>query len=141
MAIILPAGMAANAPIEKLISLTTRAGEQLSMPFTLQDELGRTSAAAYLDELHEAIRHKLNEPVISRPVEELGLDTETLKQKILYIAAFHDSMFGTFNRQSALPEKERAEFIELFLLAVASVLPGSRIRIDLTSGLISIGGN
>lgn len=140
MSLILPPGMARATPLEKQVTLVTRSGERLSMPFTLQDELGRDSAAAWLNELNETIRNRLNEPVLGE-LAGLAADVETLKRKILYIAGFHDSMFGTFNRQSTLPENERAEFIELFLLAVASVIPGARIEINLLSGRISSDGN
>ncbi len=139
MAIILPPGMVADTPRKKRVTLKTRMGEQLSMPFTLQDDLGRDSAAVYLTELYETIKTKLNEPVISHISGGFGIDTETLKQHILFIAAFHDSMFGTFSRQSTFPEQERAEFIELFFLAVASVLPSGHISIDLSSKQISCG--
>lgn len=142
MSIILPPGVApASEPIHKLVTLKTRTGQQLSMPFTLQDENGRASAAEYIKELHDTIRQRLNEPVLQQPVT-LGIaDVETLKKQILYIAAFHDSMFGTFNRDSSLPAKERAEFIELFLLAVASVMPNGNILIDLAKGQVGEGGN
>ncbi len=142
MSIILPPGVApATEPIHKLVVLKTRAGQQLSMPFTLQDEHGRASAAEYLDELHDTIRQRLNEPVLQQPVSFGIADVDTLKKKILYIASFHDAMFGTFNRDSSLPAKERAEFIELFLLAVASVMPYNNILIDLAKGTLGEGGN
>lgn len=132
MAIILPPHLQpAATPQHKTVWLKTPAGVQISMPFTLQDDQGRDSAAEYLQHLYDTLREKLNEPVISTPNRVLAVPLDTLKQQILFVAAFHDNMFGTFNPQSALPEQERADFIELFLLAVASVIPGNEIHIDL----------
>ncbi len=142
MAIILPPHLQPSAaPLHKTVWLKTRAGVQISMPFTLQDEQGRDSAAEYLQHVYEALREKLAEPVLSTPKSAFGPTLDTLKQQILFIASFHDNMFGTFNPQSALPEQERADFIELFLLAVASVIPGNEIHIDLARGQVTSNGN
>lgn len=142
MSLIIQPGIAAsNAPIGKQITLKTKAGERVSVNLTLQDEHGRASAAEYLYHLFTAIQEKLGEVVVAKLGD--GADANNLdaiKKQILYIAAFHDSMFGTFNRTSTLPEKERTEFIEIFLLAVATLIPGSNILVDLSKGSVSEGG-
>ncbi len=107
------------------------------MDLTLQDEVGPNSAAESLAHVQHSLRNKVGEPVLIQPNSPTTQDVDALKKQILYIAAFHDSMFGTFNQRSTLPDQERAEFIELFLLAVASVIPGGQITIDLTAGTVS----
>ena len=61
-------------------------------------------------------------------------DQARMQEMILFVAAFHDSTFGTFNRRTELPEAERNEFVEIFLLACASVLDGRDLQIDLSQG-------
>ncbi len=129
-----------QGPIDKRITLKTKLGEQLSLDVTLQDEHGRDSAAAYINHLYTSIKEKLGEPVIFTGENSSQTLSEAELQKIiLFIAAFHDSMFGTFNKQapSQIPDEERQEFIELFLLACASVLSGRNLLIDLSKGQIS----
>lgn len=129
-----------QGPIDKRITLKTKLGEQLSLDVTLQDEHGRDSAAAYIHHLYTSIKDKLGEPVIfTGENASQTLSEAELQKMILFIAAFHDSMFGTFNKQapSQIPDEERQEFIELFLLAAASVLNGRNLLIDLTKGQIS----
>lgn len=125
-------------PVDKRVTLKAKSGEQVSVEFTISDDKGRQSAAEYIHHLFEGVRAKLNEPVIYTGAEKPNPDSvEELKQQILYIASFHDSMFGTFNRQSTLPEDERKEFIEIFLLACATLLEGKNILVDLEKGKIS----
>ncbi|TCV90804.1 hypothetical protein [Sulfurirhabdus autotrophica] len=124
-------------PVEKRIMLKTKAGQQVSLEVTLADDKGRQSAAEYIRHLFEEIRKKMDEPVIIvGAAEQDYFNEEEIKKQILYVASFHDSMFGTFNQQSKLPEDERNEFIELFLLACATVLEGKNILIDLEKGKI-----
>ena len=124
-----------GAPIEKRITVLSRSGERLSLDVSLADEYGKQSAAEYLEHVYERIKRKLDEPA---PFGGFGApnphDQERMREMILFIAAFHDSMFGTFNRQSALPEQERSEFLEIFLLACATVLEGRDLQIDLSHG-------
>lgn len=128
-----------QGPIDKKITLKTKSGEQLSMEVSLQDEHGRDSAAAYIHHLYTSIKEKLGEPVIfTGENASQKLSVEELQKMILFIASFHDAMFGTFNRQapSQIPDEERQEFIELFLLACASVLEGRNLMVDLSKGQI-----
>ncbi|MDA8327700.1 MAG: hypothetical protein M0Z83_01880 [Betaproteobacteria bacterium] len=140
MAIILPTHLHPIKPQHKHVYLKTQAGAELSMQFTLQDDLGYDSAVEYLGHLHDTLRKKMGEPVLAHTLKPAMVSVETLKQQILYIAGLHDSMFGTFNPQSALPDQERADFIELFLLAVATVIPGGEIRIELLKPAITSNG-
>jgi hypothetical protein len=140
MAIILPTHLHPIKPQHKHVYLKTQAGVELSMQFTLQDDLGYDSAVEYLSHLHDTLRKKMGEPVLTHSLQPAMVSIETLKQQILYIAGLHDSMFGTFNPQSALPDQERADFIELFLLAVATVIPGGEIRIELLKPAITSNG-
>ncbi len=127
-------------PIEKRITLKTKSGEMVSLNITLEDEKGRQSAAEYIHHLFQSIRQKLGEVVIAQVSETADAnDVAENKRRILYIAAFHDSMFGTFNRVTTLPEKERDEFVEIFLLAVATLIPGRNIVLDLSKGSLSDG--
>lgn len=135
--IIQPGGAAASEPIAKHVALKTKAGEKVSAELTLQDENGRASAAEYINHLYISIKEKLGEVVIAQLGD--GADPYNiaeLKKQILFIAAFHDSMFGTFNHTSTFPEKERTEFIEIFLLAVATLIPGTSILVDLSKGSV-----
>ncbi len=125
-------------PVDKLVTLKTKSGEKVSAEFTISDDKGRQSAAEYIQHLFEGIQEKLNEPVIYLGAEKPNPDSlEALTRQILYIASFHDAMFGTFGRQSKLPEDERKEFIEIFLLACATLLEGKNILLDLEKGKIS----
>ena len=124
-------------PINKHITLTTKAGVQVSMEVTLTDDKGRQSAAQYLQHLFDSIRLKMGEPTIIVGADSIAGSAEKIEQQILYIAAFHDAMFGTFNQQSKLPENERKEFIEIFLLACATLVDGKNVLIDLAKGKIS----
>jgi hypothetical protein len=126
---------AASPAIPKRVTLRTRAGSSVSMDVTLQDAHGRKSAAEYIHHLHNTIRTKLGE--ITRPNAPAADEVETLKTMILYIAAFHDSFFGSFNEKSRLPDDERTEFVEIFLLAIATLIPGRNILVDLGSGKVS----
>ena len=142
MSLIIQSGVAvSSAPIQKQVALKTKTGEMVSVNLTLQDERGRSSAAEYIYHLYVSIQEKLGEVIIAQLGD--GADANNineLKKQIVYIATFHDAMFGTFNRSSALPEKERTEFIEIFLLAVATLIPGTSLLIDLAKGKISEGG-
>lgn len=125
-------------PVDKRVTLKTKSGQQVSVEYTISDDKGRQSAAEYIHHLFEGIREKMNEPVIYTGANTPNPNNvEELKQQILYIASFHDAMFGTFNRQSKLPEDERKEFIEIFLLACATLLEGKNILVDLEKGKIS----
>ena len=123
--------------IDKHITLKTKAGVQVSMEVTLTDDKGRQSAAEYIQHLFDSIRQKMGESAIIVGADHTNVGAEKIQQHILYIAAFHDAMFGTFNQQSKLPEKERKEFIEIFLLACAALVDGKNILIDLAKGEIS----
>jgi hypothetical protein len=124
-------------PSEKRIALKTRSGEQVSLDVSLSDDRGKQSAADYVRHLYVAIKEKLGEPVIFTGSEQANPDDiAAIKKEIIFIAAFHDSMFGTFNRQTKLPEAERDEFVELFLLAAATLLPGTNLMVDLSKGSI-----
>ena len=124
--------------IDKHITLKTKAGVEVSMDITLADDKGRQSAAQYLEHLFDSIRLKMGEPTIIVGGDSIsGGSAEKIEQQILSIAAFHDAMFGTFNQQSKLPENERKEFIEIFLLACATLVEGKNILIDLAKGKIS----
>ena len=124
--------------IDKHITLKTKAGVEVSMDITLADDKGRQSAAEYLQHLFDSIRLKMGEPTIIVGGDSIsGGSAKKIEQQILYIAAFHDAMFGTFNQQSKLPENERKEFIEIFLLACATLVEGKNILIDLAKGKIS----
>jgi hypothetical protein len=124
-----------DAPIEKRITVLTRSGEKLSLDVTLADEYGKRSAAEYIEHVYESIKRKLDEPM---PFAGFGApdpyDQARMREMILFVAAFHDSTFGTFNRRTELPETERNEFVEIFLLACASVLDGRDLQIDLSQG-------
>lgn len=125
-------------PTDKLVTIKTRSGEKVGMEVTLADDKGRQSAAEYLLHLFGTIKKKMGEPEIF--VGEVKADPanqEEIKRQILYVAGFHDSMFGTFNRKSQLPDEERNEFVEIFLLACATLLDGKNILIDLEKGRIS----
>ncbi|MHB1676355.1 MAG: hypothetical protein ACYCSS_02290 [Sulfuriferula sp.] len=138
--IIQPGGSTKTGPIAKQVVLKTKAGVRVSVELTLQDENGRVSAAEYIGHLYTSIKEKLGEVVIAKLGDSVdAYNIPELKKQILYIAAFHDSMFGTFNQTSTLPEKERTEFIEIFLLAVATLIPSSSILVDLAKGSISEG--
>ena len=127
-------------PQEKRVTLKTRSGETVSADLTLQDDKGRQSAAEYIHHLFQSIREKLGEVVLAQVTESADPDdVAENKRRILYIAAFHDSMFGTFNRVTQLPEDERNEFVEIFLLAVATLMQGRNILVDLSKGSISDG--
>ena len=137
MSLIIQPNAAASEPIDKRVTLKTRAGEMVSAEFTLQDENGRASAAEYIHHLYTSIKQKLGEVVIAQLGDAVDANNvPELKKQMLYIAAFHDSMFGTFNRTSSLPEDERKEFIEIFLLAVATLMPGRNLLVDLGKGTI-----
>ena len=127
-------------PIEKRITLKTKSGEMVSLDITLEDEKGRQSAAEYIHHLFKSIREKLGEVVIATVSETADAnDVAENQRRIIYIAAFHDSMVGTFNRVTKLPESERNEFVEIFLLAVATLIPGRNILLDLSKGTLSDG--
>lgn len=140
MSLIIQPNATPSEPIDKRVTLKTRGGEMVSAEFSLQDENGRPSAAEYIDHLYKSIKEKLGEVVIAQLGD--GADVSNvaeIKKQILYIAAFHDSMFGTFNRTSKLPESERNDFIEIFLLAVATLIPGRNILVDLSKGTVGEG--
>lgn len=137
MSLIIQPNAAASEPIDKRVTLKTRSGEMVSAEFTLQDENGRASAAEYIHHLYTSIKQKLGEVVIAQLGDAADANNvPELKKQVLYIAAFHDSMFGTFSRVSSLPEDERKEFIEIFLLAVATLMPGRNLLVDLSKGTI-----
>lgn len=124
--------------IKKHITLKTREGVKVSLDVSLADEKGRQSALEYLEHLDEAIRRKLGErPVFAGFTAPNPFDQERIEAMIVHIASFHDATFGTFNTRSTLPEAERNEFIEIFLLACASVLNGERLLIDLSRGRVA----
>ena len=128
-------------PIEKRITLKTKSGEMVSLDITLEDENGRQSAAEYIHHLFQSIRQKLGEVVIATVNETADAnDVAENKRRIIYIAAFHDAMFGTFNRVTKLPESERAEFVEIFRIGdrITVLRDGQRVLtsplVDLTAG-------
>lgn len=140
MSLIIQPNATPSEPIEKRVTLKTKMGEMVSAEFSLQDENGRPSAAEYIDHLYKSIKEKLGEVVIAQLGDGVDAnDVAGIKKQILYIAAFHDSMFGTFNRVSKLPENERNDFIEIFLLAVATLIPGRNILVDLSKGTVGEG--
>jgi hypothetical protein len=140
MSLIIQPNSTPSAPIEKRVTLKTKAGQMVSADFTLQDENGRLSAAEYMRHLYTSIKEKLGEVVIAQLGDGADpFNVTELKKQILYIAAFHDSMFGTFNRTSEIPEQERTDFIEIFLLAIATVMPGRNIMVDLSKNTVSDG--
>jgi len=140
MSLIIQPNSAASEPVEKRVTIKTKVGEMVSAEFTLQDENGRPSAAEYIHHLYISIKEKLGEVVIAQLGDSVDANNvPEIKKQILYIAAFHDSMFGTFNRTSTLPEKERTDFIEIFLLAVATLIPGRNILVDLAKGTVGDG--
>lgn len=140
MSLIIQPNSAASEPIDKRVTLKTKLGEMVSVEYTLQDENGRPSAAEYLDHLYKSIKEKLGEVVIAKLGDAVDPNNvPEIKRQILYIAAFHDSMFGTFNRICKLPESERKDFIEIFLLAIATLIPGRNIVVDLAKGTVSDG--
>ena len=140
MSLIIQPNSAASEPVDKRVTLKTKVGEMVSVEYTLQDENGRPSAAEYLDHLYKSIKEKLGEVVIAKLDDTVDSNNiPEIKKQILYIAAFHDSMFGTFNRTCKLPENERKDFIEIFLLAVATLIPGRNILVDLGKGTVSDG--
>jgi hypothetical protein len=78
----------------------------------------------------------MDEPVVEAkapPPDDQG----AMERMILYVASAHDSLFGTFNARPEMPEEERDEFVEIFLLACATVIEGQRLLIDLQRGAIS----
>lgn len=129
-----PEGSQAES-IEKRIEVLTRSGERLSLDVSLADEYGKRSAAEYIEHVYESIKRKLDEPM---PFAGFGApdpyDQARMQEMILFVAAFHDSAFGTFSRRTQLPEEERNEFVEIFLLACATVLDGRNLIIDLSHG-------
>lgn len=128
----------AGTPIEKRISLKTRDGERVSLDVNIADTNGRQSALEYLEHLDEAIRRKLGDtPVFAGFTAPDPFDQARIEAIIVHIASFHDATFGTFNPRTSLPEDERNEFVELFLLACASVLEGRQIVIDLAKGRVN----
>jgi hypothetical protein len=140
MSLIIQPNSTPSAPIEKRVTLKTKAGQMVSADFTLQDENGRQSAAEYMRHLYTSIKEKLGEVVIAQLGDGADpFNVTELKKQILFIAAFHDSMFGTFNRTSEIPEQERTDFIEIFLLAIATVIPGRNIMVDLSKNTLSDG--
>ncbi|ARU30408.1 hypothetical protein CAP31_01080 [Sulfuriferula sp. AH1] len=140
MSLIIQPNVAPSEPIDKRVTLKTKMGEMVSAEFSLQDENGRPSAAEYIDHLYKSIKEKLGEVVIAQLGDGADVyNVAEIKKQILYIAAFHDSMFGTFNRTSKLPENERNDFIEIFLLAVATLIPGRNILVDLSKGTVGEG--
>ncbi|NOT16676.1 MAG: hypothetical protein HOP20_01245 [Sulfuriferula sp.] len=140
MSLIIHPNSTPSAPIEKRVTLKTKAGQMLSTDFTLQDENGRHSAAEYIYHLYTSIKEKLGEVVIAQLGDSADpYNVAEIKKQILFVAAFHDSMFGTFNQTSDISAQERADFIEIFLLAAATLMPGRNIMIDLTKNTISDG--
>ena len=122
-------------PETKQITLRARSGQEVSADFTLQDRRGRKSAAEYLFHLYSTIREKMNEPTLEAAAPSPD-DQGAMRRMILYVAGAHDTLFGTFNARSEMPEEERNEFVEIFLLACATVLEGRRITVDLQQGNI-----
>ena len=140
MSLIIQPNSAASEPVDKRVSIRTKVGEMVSAEFTLQDENGRPSAAEYIEHLYKSIKEKLGEVVLAKLGDSVdAYNIPELKKQILYIAAFHDSMFGTFNRTSTLPENERNDFIEIFLLAVATLIPGRNILVDMGKNTVGDG--
>ncbi|OBS09865.1 hypothetical protein [Acidihalobacter prosperus] len=130
-------GQTPDAAIEKRISLKTRGGERVSLDVTLADANGRQSALEYLEHLDETIRRKLGDtPVFAGFTAPNPYDHARIEAMIVNIASFHDATFGTFNQRTTLPEDERNEFVEIFLLACASVVEGRQIVIDLSRGRV-----
>ncbi|MFP4132013.1 hypothetical protein [Thiohalospira sp.] len=125
-----------EGPESKHITLRARSGQEVSADYTLQDRRGRQSAAEYLFHLYSTIKEKMDEPVLEAeapPPDDQG----AMQRMILYVAGAHDTLFGTFNARSEMPEDERNEFVEIFLLACATVIEGQRITVDLQRGIIT----
>ena len=78
----------------------------------------------------------MGEPTLDTAVPSPD-DQGAMERMILYTAGAHDTLFGTFNARSEMPEEERSEFVEIFLLACATVIEGQRITVDLQRGLVS----
>ncbi|WP_019570877.1 hypothetical protein [Thioalkalivibrio sp. ALE11] len=124
-----------DQPESKYIVLRARSGQEVSANFTLQDRRGRQSAAEYLFHLYSTIKEKVGEPTLDTAAPSPD-DQDAMQRLILYSAGAHDTMFGTFNGSTEMPEEERNEFVEIFLLACATVIEGKRITIDLQRGVI-----
>ncbi|WP_018869290.1 hypothetical protein [Thioalkalivibrio sp. ALgr3] len=129
-----------DQPEPKYIVLRARSGQEVSANFTLQDRRGRQSAAEYLFHLYSTIKEKVGEPTLDTAAPSPD-DQDAMQRLILYSAGAHDTMFGTFNGSTEMPEEERNEFVEIFLLACATVIEGKRITIDLQRGVISAQGD
>lgn len=123
-------------PESKHITLRARSGQEISSDVTLQDRRGRQSAAEYVFHLYSTIKEKMDEPVVEAKAPSPD-DQGAMERMILYVAGAHDSMFGTFNARPEMPEEERDEFVEIFLLACATVIEGQRLLIDLQRWVIS----
>ncbi|MFO8156284.1 MAG: hypothetical protein ACQERR_02665 [Pseudomonadota bacterium] len=123
-------------PETKHILLRARNGQEISADYTLQDRRGRKSAAEYLFHLYSTLKEKMGEPTLDTAAPSPD-DQAAMQRLILYTAGAHDTMFGTFNARPEMPEEERNEFVEIFLLASATVIEGQRITIDLQRGLVT----
>ncbi len=123
-------------PETKHILLRARNGQEISADYTLQDRRGRKSAAEYLFHLYSTLKEKMGEPTLDTAAPSPD-DQAAMQRLILYTAGAHDTMFGTFNARSEMPEEERNEFVDIFLLASATVIEGQRITIDLQRGLVT----
>lgn len=128
-----------DQPESKHIVLRARSGQEVSANFTLQDRRGRKSAAEYLFHLYSTIKEKVGEPTLDTAAPSPD-DQDAMQRLILYTAGAHDTMFGTFNASTEMPEEERNEFVEVFLLAAATVIEGKRITIDLQRGVVTAQG-
>lgn len=123
--------------IHKMVWLKTKQGEELSMPVELADYAGRDSAVEYLQHVHKSIKSKMGEPDLFIGADHvMKYSMEDITKWILFIAQFHDAVFGSFSKHSKLPENERVLFLETFFVAVASVLPQETIFLDLSRGKI-----
>lgn len=123
--------------IHKILWLKTKQGEELSMPVELADYAGRDSAVEYLQHVYKSIKEKMGEPDIFVGAEHaMQISNEDVQKWILFIAQFHDAVFGSFSKNSKLPDNERVMFIETFFVAVASVMQAETIYIDLSRGKI-----
>lgn len=123
-------------PETKHILLRARSGQEISADYTLQDRRGRKSAAEYLFHLYSTLKEKMSEPTLDTAAPSPD-DQAAMQRLILYTAGAHDTLFGTFNARSEIPEEERNEFVDIFLLASATVIDGQRITIDLQRGLVT----
>ena len=125
-------------PIQKRVSLKPKQGGKLTIELSLQDERGKQSAADFIEHLYVKAKDKLGDPVVHNGFQLPNpYDQEAMKKQIIFISSFHDSMFGSFSEKSTLPDEERSQFLEVFFLAIGTVIDGNQILVDLEKGKIT----